>query len=293
MTEGGPERSVESEPVNDRERVLFEIGQIVGVEDDEERAKRADAFVGSRLEKLISESAPRMLSLLQTSAYEGFIHPESEIKRNFIVPPFRLNDPELYDTLIESFRSVGKALGKTNIREMVMAALGRTIGEYFGNYFATENTEAENRTFYLDQATVGSEKDFFDLKDFKGKGFAVCAEKAAAAENILSFLGFETKLLMTSNCRLGTDEKDTTGHAYNVLKSENGIFIIDVTNPIIFENESGKIYSATPASYKINEEEYAGLMSGGEVAVTHFDAVWNGKSAEKKPGVKRIYGGPK
>lgn len=275
-----------------RDQVLSEIDGIFKVGDPDERKQKSSDFVAERLKALTETSTRKEISLL-SPAYKGFVHPESGIRRNFLVDPFHIDDDELYSVLLDTlgeFRESSNWQGKS-LREIVPFAVVRAIGKYYGNYWAYNSTEAENQEFYMERSTATSED--ISLKELKGKGFAVCAEKASAAQNLLSFLGYDVELIASSNCRLESPgQDDRGGHMFNVISSESGHYIFDPTNPSLLEDDQGKVVSFLPANYKITNEEYQGLMSGGQVEVTHNDGKWDGTQAIKGPDQTRTYGGP-
>lgn len=275
-----------------RDQVLSEIDEILKIEDQEAKKQRVSDFIAERLNSLTEATTPKEISLL-LPAYKGFIHPESGIRRNFLVDPFHIDDDELYGVLLDTlgeFRELSNWQGKS-LREIVPFAVIRAIGKYYGNYWAYSATEAENQEFYMERSTATSEN--ISLKELKGRGFAVCAEKASAAQNLLSFLGYDIDLIASSKCRLESPEQDDRGgHMFNVISSESGRFIFDSTNPSLLTDEEGKVVNFLPANYRIAEEEYQGLIKGGQVEVVHNDGKWDGKQAIKGPDQKRIYGGP-
>lgn len=275
-----------------RDQVLSEVDGIFKIGNPEERKQKSSDFVAERLKSLTEASTRKEISLL-SPAYKGFIHPESGIRRNFLVDPFHIDDPELYDVLLDTlgeFRQSPNWQGKS-LREIVPFAVILAIGKYYGNYWAYNSTEAENQEFYMEHSTATSED--ISLKELKGKGFAVCAEKASAAQNLLAFLGYDIELIASNKCRLESPEQDDRGgHMFNVISSESGHFIFDPTNPSLLEDNERKVVSFLPANYRINEDEYQSLIKGGQVEVTHNDGKWDGTQAIKGSDAKRIYGGP-
>lgn len=205
----------------------------------------------------------------------------------------KINDDEIYKVLIESFRQYKTEPGWANksIREIAQQAVVRTIGVYFGNYVNTHKTVMLNKEFYNDHTSSSS--DPISVSEFKGKGIAVCAEKAPTAENLLTFIGFDSELVMSTNNRLSSSDTDEDGHLYVIVSSESGHFIHDPTNSVVVSNPDGSFYSVFPASYKITDEQYESLKNGGQVEVKHNDMIWDGASYKEEPTLNRIYGGPK
>lgn len=277
-----------------RDQLLSDIESIVSEVDSTKREEQTSQFIDKRMNELIGSCKPRVLSLVTGSVYKGFIHPETRIMRNFMVDAVRINDPELYKVLLESFRHFKEnpAWQNRSMREIAQHALVRTLGTYFGNYFGTDGVEARNREFYLDHSDMESED--IPISDFRGKSIGVCAEKAAVAQNLLTFMGYDSELVMSTNNRLNSpDVDDKDGHAYNVISSDRGRFIHDPTNPVIVDNTDGSLRTVLPSNYPISEEQYQGLIKGGQVEVVHNDLTWDGSVYQKQEEVKRIYGGPK
>jgi hypothetical protein len=275
-----------------RDGVLSQVEGALQIQDEQERSNAIEKLVDDRLKLLKEYSVKREFSLLSPPR-KGYLHPESGVRRTFLVEPFRVDDSDVFNMLIDTFQEF-----KTNpgwkgrtMREIAPNAVQRTIGKYFGNHYATTSTEGRNREFYMDRS--GSETDDIALVELKGKGIAVCAEKAAVAQNLLSFLGYESELVASSNCRLNTpDQDDATGHMFNIISSEDRHFIYDPANPVLDKKDDGAIHSVRPAFYPISNEQYKQLMKGGQIEVTHNDGVWDGQESHKGPDQKRIYGGP-
>lgn len=285
---------IETQEVNvfNRDEVLARIGGLLQIENDVEREEKTSDFIQERLKLLTTATMPKEFSLI-SAPRKGFLHPESRIRRNGMMDPFKVDDHEVYRLLLETFKEFkdnqnwqGKSL-----REIAPYAVLRLIGNYFGNHYATTSTENNNREFYVDRMNADSED--IHLNELKGKGFAVCAEKAVVAQNLLSFLGYESELVASTKCRLESPEKDDQGgHMYTVITSGENHLIFDPANPILIKKEDGGIQSVHPAFYSLDQEKYRALMSGGQVEVTHNDETWDGQKTVLGPDQRRIYGGP-
>ena len=280
--------------ITQRDKILAEIERIVTIDDDEKRVKAEESFIKQRVTELTTDSKPTTLSLVSGSVYRGFIHPETRIMRNFLVDAVRIDDQEIYRTLLESFRQFrdNPSWQNKSMREIASHALIRTLGDYFGNHYSTSSTEEKNRQFYWDHGSVGS-KDI-SIAEFKGKRMGVCTEKVSVAQNLLTFMGYDSEFVISTNNRLDASETDDRGgHAYILITSDKGHFIHDPTNPIMVEKEDGTVHAVLPSNYPIVEEQYQSLVKGGQVEVTHTDLIWDGKSYQRKESVKRTYVGPK
>ena len=278
--------------VFNRDHVLSQVDSLLQIPDESEKAQKITDFIDTRLQLLTESTIPKEFSVM-TRPRKGFLHPDSGIRRNFLVDPFHVDDPEIYKQLIETFEEFRENPNwqEKTLREIAPYAILRTIGNYFGNHWGTTNTENNNRAFYLDRSSSDSED--IHLNEFKGKRIAVCAEKAAVAQNLLSFLGYESELVSSTKCRLESPDKDDQGgHMYNVITSGKNHLIFDPTNPTIVTGNDGNIHTVMPAFYPIDTNGYKKLMEGGQVEVTHNDGTWDGQQNHKEPDQKRIYGGP-
>lgn len=277
------------EKIEKVEEVMADLQVIMNIEDPEIQQQAMQVFIEKRLKELQKEVPEKQntLSLVGNRAEGQFIHPETEIKRSWMVDGFKVNDPEIYTVLLENLRKIYKHWNKPNLRQITGHSVIYALSEYFGNHFGTQNTEARNREFYSDHTTADSET--INLSELKGKNLAVCAEKATVAHNYLKFLGIDSHVVFSNNCKLGDS---TDGHAYVIFATKNGRFIFDPTNPILVEDNEGKINSVNPALYKISEEDYNHLLNrdNHQVAVQHIDQkLDNGKYVPQEPQ-NRVYG---
>lgn len=283
---------VEQKEVTSRDSILFEVGRVISEDDSSKRKKVIEQFVEDRVAQLTQDSSTRELSVVAGTPHRGFIHPDSPVRRSYIVDPVRVNDNGLYYQLLDSIRQYRESPGwqAKSLREIAPPAVIKTLGDYFGNATSSQDANVRNKEFYSDRVSAYSED--VDLEELRGKGIAVCTEKAAAAQNLLTFLGYDSQLVMSNKCRLNSpDADDIEGHAYIVINSDKGHFIFDPTNPIAATNKDGTLQAVFPANYPISEEAYQTLMSGGQVEVTHHDLKWDGETYTKEEGVKRVYGG--
>jgi len=282
------------EEIPQKDRLLTEVESIVTETNDVKRRAEVDRFVERRLEELTESSQPTSLSLVDESVYKGFIHPETKIRRSLFVDAVRVDDPELYKVFLESLRQFKEDptwKGKS-ISEIIQYALTRTLGEYFGNDCSNKDTELRNRKFYAEH--IDEESGDISISEFRGKNRGGCVEKAAVAQNLLTFMGYDSELVMSSNNRLNSpDVNDDNGHAYNIISSDKGHLIYDPTNPVIVRDTEDLLYTYLPSIYPISEVQHQNLVRGEQVEVSHNDLTWDGNAYQKQESKKRIYGGPK
>lgn len=259
-----------------------------------ENPEEIELFIKERLLELKKNNNPVEISTLSKQWYSGFIHPDSIIRRSFMVEPFRVNDDLVYQDLFSIMKEFKNSTVRKNktLKEMMPSVVNHTIVKYFGNFISYSDTEQKNQDFYLNHDNPNLPN--VSLSELKGKGIAVCAEKSALAENLTSFLGLESYLVVSNSCKANPDDKNGL-HAYNIWKTKNGYFIFDPTNPHLnFEKDTNKVLNYYPSVYPISEENFNAIKNGGLVNVKHEDMISDsdGNFFEKKTS-ERIYGGPK
>lgn len=248
-------------------------------------------FIENRLEEIKTTSENQNFGIMYAHFLQGYIKPDALIQRSPMVDPLKMDDPELYATLFETIKKFREIPGwkEKELRAIMPEIIQHTISGYFGNEAGTVNTEKENSTFYLDYSTDADSKSI-PLKALKGKGIAVCAEKSAAAQNLAMFAGLEPYLVM-ADCKLDGDKEQL--HSYNILKTDNGYFIYDPTNPrMLIEKDTNHLKSSYAAIYKITDEEFMLLKQGKDVKVEHADTYEDSEGKTEHNVRERIYRGP-
>ncbi len=254
---------------NSYQDVLKEIDVLLTEENLEQQSKAIEQYTNQRLAELTSVVKPVNISIQENPFYKGFIHPESKIKRSFIVDPFQLDDQEIYSHLIKNIGEIKASPGwnEKTTRVIIPTAVLYTVAKYFGNFVGYQDTDAKNREFYMDKTTT--ESDSVSIKELEGKGIAVCAEKAALSQNLLSFMGIDSTLVFSDKCQFDGEKEGL--HAFNIVHTENGFFIFDPTNPEQHRDAEGKLANYLPNFYPISNEQYQSLQESGTVEVQHKD----------------------
>ncbi len=271
---------------------LARLQEVEGLinDDSDNYGEKKKEYVNKRLVELEAGTSPRQLSAFSKDCV-GFIHPKSEVKRVMYCDGFCLDDGGVYEELIDNIKLFKKQPGYSELstRAISLPALQWTIERYFGNQLSSNDTNNRNKSFYSDHSSVDSEPVSMK-KELKGTGMAMCAEKAALAQNLLTFLGMQTELVISSKCNLGG--QDNENHAYNLVTTEKGSFVYDPTNPRIFTNEKGELVGTQAALYPIGAEDYQRLKDGGTVETEHKDMTVgaDGNKNLSDKAQKRIYG---
>ena len=250
-----------------------------------------DACISERLREIDGTSEGKDFGTLYAHMVSGYIKPDAKIQRSPMVDPFTLDDPDMYKALFNSIADFRKNEGwkDVDLRVMMPEVVQYAISSYFGNSLGSPSVERRNQEFYLDQSAE-NEKPTISIAEVKGKGIAVCAEKAAMAQNLWTFAGLDSSLIM-ADC--SGDSGKSELHAYNILKTEKGYFIYDPTNPRVVLDGENHLQSTSAAVYPISSEDFLKLQQGGEVMVQHDDRFVDGHGSMTEKPSTRIYRGPK
>lgn len=246
------EKDGEEERLDKHKEILNQLQSIFDIKDLELQEKEALLFINKRIEELESEGHEgRVITGLRGKQVENsFISSNDGIFPSHLGAEIKINDPDIYNALLHSLQQVN-LVNKAGDNMDASDAIVFALGNYFGNYYGSEDTTKMHNAF------ASSSKGVMDLKDFKGQGLAVCAEKAPVAHNYYKFLGMDSNLILSNL----TCQSQKMPHAYVLLRTEKGKFISDPTNPIIFRDKEMKIVGIRSGQYKISEEEYSQLMS--------------------------------
>lgn len=226
----------------------------------DQAAKLAD-LVDARLTALESVQTLDVLAAV-TQLHRGPLHPDATVEARSGLPGFMLNDRAPYELLL-SYLAKEVPAGERSAAGVRKAALTQvlwTVGTYFGNFDGSPERDARRQQRYMD----ASAETTFTIRDFAGTGYAMCVEKAALAQNLLAFLGYDTELFCT---RMSVGADAPVGHAFNVIHTERGRFLVDFSNPIRVSLPDGG-YSFTPNVHRISDDHYRELLTGGGVCVS-------------------------
>ncbi|MBI4057825.1 hypothetical protein HY405_00705 [Candidatus Microgenomates bacterium] len=268
-------------------KILAELERVIGTTEKEQRE-----YIEKRLTALAENAGSGEMSHIGRGIHKGFLGLKMEVRRNMMVDPFVMDDPDLYADLFETIRKFKRAEGwkEKSLREIMPNAIQWTLSKYFGNIAAGSNTEMQNREFYLDHTSADSPS--ISIKELKGKGFAVCAEKGAAAQDLLAFVGMESELIVSSGCRIPA-EAGEEAHYYILVHGPKGDIIYDPTNPRLLLDKDGKLTSYGPAMYPITEEQSQRLISGESMTIEHVDDKIDEGGQRIPDKSNRLYAGPR
>lgn len=280
----------EHRPLRERspeyEATLGKINELIDASESEQRT-----FVKERLESLGKTAKAGELSHVWNAVHNGFLGPKMEIRRNLMVDPFVMDDPDLYGCLFAVLKKFRETPGwkEKPLRSIMPGAVQWTLSSYFGNAVSGSRTEQKNRAFYLDHTSDASQS--IHLQELKEKNLAVCAEKGAAAQNLLAFVGLDSDLIATGECRIPADTQEGA-HYFILLHAQSGDMIYDPTNPSLVLDEYGKVTSYSPAIYPLTNDQAEKFLAGEPITIEHIDTIIeNGERTQKK--TQRLYKKPR
>lgn len=146
----------------------------------------------------------------------------------------------------------------------------------------------------LEDESISDEK-YMDMKNnlqisvFKNKGVAMCSERSALAQNLLSLFNIDS--YYCSGVIKNSLESNCVGHAFNIIRNNEKSYVVDFSLPVkvmIYEEVCGY---APYVSY-IDEEKITDLMEN-KYALEFFDYYYDissGKFERKFNDDVRLYG---
>ena len=214
-------------------------------------------FVQKRLTEL--ESSPRTVQMLDGlhGNYQGFLHSDVEVNPAVFGAGFKIDDPAIYRDLftrLRYFQDVFKATAvgdDKDYEKAVFHAIQYALQDYFGNVVPSDAGMKRREQMVWRGAVhaVGEEDQAYEpasIAEFKD--IALCAERAAVANNMLQLLGFEP--VMVSGKLEREDDTEPELHSFLVIRNcEGREMIYDPSNPIIVLNQEDKAAQMGPALY--------------------------------------------
>lgn len=261
-----------------------EIIESIIVLPDGEKKSGIDNYIKLRMAE-ISRNDNKNLDVISivSGGSEGFINGVSEIRTNFSLDGFRMDDVSVYSDFIKSMSDMRSAGSKDSVRSLIGRGLFTTVNGYFGR--EVRNSHLERMKFYQDIS--GTSSDGFSISEMKGKGIAECLEKSSLSNNLLALMGFETELVLSLETRV--DQESSDFHAFVFAESGTAKTIFEITNPVIIKDESGKRTAVYPAVYQLDRQQINLFNSGEQISVTHTDYLKDATGENVPVSTKRMY----
>ena len=168
--------------------------------------------------------------------------------------------------------------------------------EYFINSYFGLPGNISRETIFNDIAwkTTTTDDEYFEALEkneigmLKNKGAALCTERSAVAEQILSILDFEVFYCM--GCvDLGNNQQEP--HCFNIVKRKNDYAIVDYSCPVAEYNEDNSIKNFYPFIVTITNEEFEDFLNNGTIKnfPNYRYEIKNGKSIRVNEDEDRLY----
>lgn len=207
-------------------------------------------FINKRINELelFSDNDIDRIGKNQVGSYKGFIPRRIGLASiDSCFSDLTLDDMSIYKDFMNSIdNDVDEYLyGEPS----TIIAIQKFIWSYFGY----------NSGYILKRMDIYSDNPdkMLSVKELKGKNIAACSERSALAQNLLTFLGFESEIIFGKL-------NETESHAYIVFKMGNGKaqILYDPMNPVEYTVEDKKYYAIGVCI--LDNEEYMNLKNGSQ-----------------------------
>ena len=185
-------------------------------------------------------------------SHKGFIPPDSRIKYSNL--SMNMYSMKTTDYIYEFANYVKR--NKISNKGTLVKYIENFINGYFGISNGTDMRDA-----YFDQIafqTTTTDDEYFEklenleIGDLKGKNIAMCTERAAIAQNLLSLFGFDTYYCMGCVSNNGREES----HCFNIARAKDTFMLLDYSLPVpVFENGRAIDYAPFQGSIGLDELE--------------------------------------
>ena len=263
------------------------ITKIINLKDEE-----IDFFIQERT-NLLEDDATELRSELsmftiscsringrgESSEVIGFIPSNTRVKKwDKDLSSFNVDDLDLYRSLITYIKKVDPNLLINNgklCNDNVMRLVQAVIIDYFGLF----STEEDRSSLY--ESKSGDES--FSISEFKRNKTALSVERAAVAQNLLSFLGYNPMMVYGYLSR--ENDKVNSDHVFNIIMRNGKATVADFTNPIY---KDGHFYQT--ALYSINADRLENFKKGkGILDIDHMSFHNNGQGEVEEELERWVY----
>ena len=219
------------------ERLFYKIKQCKSEEEVRKLIDEAYEEVVENSEKKEQLGFGSLTSLCPS--HKGFIHPKTRIKYcSMAVETYGM---ETKDYIYEFAKMIWMRKDIVSKQSYIWALL-----EYLDYYFGIPKTNKDTREdIFMYKALRSTETDdeFFAMMekntigDLRGLGVAMCSERGAVAQNLLSMYGFDSYYCYGAfSCG-----EQNEGHAYNVVYENGSYILLDYSLTVTLRKANGKI----------------------------------------------------
>lgn len=229
--------------------------------------------------------------------YDKYISPETQIINDTIGSGFHIYDRDYLYQFANGIKSLNLNTA-SNVLQYIMPFLDKYFGLPKDQVDRREDTfwevcEPYAENFYKKKGIAYDElfdsaiqymqyNGEFPLSALKGKNVAQCVERSCLAQNILKMCGYESSI----NFGEAESRGKTEGHAWNVIRYDNGYLLIDFSNTV-HEIENGNVVGRKPFSFNLSIQDFEEYKSGKKNLIARDFHYEKGKKVWES--VNRIY----
>ena len=242
---------------------IFKIDDFVSVSNKikELDDKSLKDYIVKRLLWLEQNTTVRKLGITEDdeiiSVYKGYISSNSPIKSSKSAEAFYLDNINIYYDFIVQY--------KMHINEEDLLKMFQDLQNYFTDTFGLTGSQKKRNEVYCEHS-IELQKNIADsellsVHKLTEKGAAMCLERSAILQNILSLLGLNSYFIYGKLEKITIDNTDFELHSYNIVKiTQDDYLIYDISNPLSLEQDQQKYYF--PAINVISESDLNDLIDG-------------------------------
>lgn len=165
----------------------------------------------------------------------------------------------------------GRFVKKYDISNKAM--LIHSLESFINNYFGINDSSRDLRASIFNDIAWNNTKtdeEYFEALEnneigaLKGKGVALCTERSAVAQQILSLYDIESYYCMGSILHNDGDRECSEAHCFNIVKRKNDYAIVDYSMPVTSYKE-GKVRSYYPFVGVLSNEEFEDFISNQSI----------------------------
>jgi hypothetical protein len=209
----------------------------------------APDYIQQRLAALAVQTVEPDRILAVDGNFQRFIGAGASMHPGVEANGFIMDDSRLYGALHRTLRApVSPHVNQTEgFTARAIGAAQRTTDQYFGRTLP-KAPQRRLELLFSEPGTNGVSTDG-TLPIAKFKGIAACAERAAAANDILHVLGmapvYETGIMQVEN-------RTPEPHAFLVVSGDGKNLLYDPANPAIILNRRSRAVDTQPAIYEVD-----------------------------------------
>lgn len=241
----------------------FQIDDFVAVSNDIKSLsdKELRDYIIKRLLWLEQNTSIQKLGITDddnvVSVYKGYISSNSPIKSSKSAEAFYLDNINIYYDFIAQYRK--------HINEDDLLKMFQDLQNYFTDTFGLTGSQKKRNEVYCEHSielqSKTTDNELLSVHKLTEKGAAMCLERSAILQNILSILGLNSYFIYGKLEKISIDEINSELHSYNIVKITEGDYLIyDISNPLSLEHNNEKYYF--PAINVINNGQFTDLIDG-------------------------------